>query len=192
MSTLPKHVFTPEEYLEMESKAEYRSEYCRGEVYAVAGGTLAHNDITTAILRDLAQQLRHKNCRVYGSDLRVAVDPVDLYTYPDVTVCCGGPQLLEGRKDTIVNPTLIVEVLSPSTAAYDPGLKFGRYVKLPTLREYLTVSSMGVDVELRTRQSDDAWSFTYADTLEGAIELASIQCRLLLADIYENVDFTAA
>jgi len=189
MSTQSKSFLTPEQYLEIERKAEYKSEYYNGEMFSMAGASLTHNRLSTATVGELRQQLRHGPCEVFGSDMRVAVSATGLYCYPDASVCCGGPQLLDGQRDTLLNPTLIVEVLSPSTEAYDRGDKFRHYKSIDTFQEYLLIASERADVELRTRQPDGRWLLTSADRLEDIVELQSIGCRLALADLYEKVEF---
>jgi Uma2 family endonuclease len=158
MSTQPKNYLTPEQYLEIERKAEYKSEYYQGEMFAMAGASLAHNRLATALIVDLGQQLRRGPCEVFGSDMRVAVDATGLYAYPDASVCCGGPQLADGHNDVLLNPVLIVEVLSPSTELYDRGDKFKHYRTIPSLREYLLVASEHIEVELRRLQPDGEWT----------------------------------
>lgn len=190
MSTQPKNYLTPEQYLEIERKAEYKSEYYQGEMFAMSGASLAHNRIVTAAITDLGQQLRRGPCEVLGSDMRVAVTASDLYTYPDIVVVCGGPQLLNGQLDTLLNPTLIVEVLSPSTEAYDRGRKFGHYRTIESLKEYLMVSSELIGAELFRRQADGRWTLmTEAKRPEDTIELESVGGLLKLADLYEKVEF---
>jgi Uma2 family endonuclease len=189
MSTQPKNYLTPEQYLEIERKAEYKSEYYRGEMFAMAGGSLAQNRLASAIIGELRQQLRRGPCEVFGSDMKVAIPATGLYAYPDACVCCGGPQLLDGCNDTLLNPVLIVEVLSPSTEAYDRGAKFKHYRTIGSLREYLLIASECIDVELRRLQPDGEWILRSADRLEDVIELQSIGCRLALSDLYEKVEF---
>ena len=122
--------------------------------------------------------------------MRVAIIAAELYTYPDASVCCGGPQLLDGEMDTLLNPILIVEVLSPSTEAYDRGAKFQHYRTIPSLREYLLVASERMEVELRRLQPDGEWIILRSlNRPEDAVELQSIGCRLALADLYEKVEF---
>ena len=157
LSTDPKTFLTPEQYLEIESKAEFRSEYYNGEMFAMAVVGSAHN-------------------------------ATGLYTYPDVVVACG-PEFLNDREHTLLNPTLIVEVLFPSTEAYDRGLKFKLYRSIESFRDYLLVASESVDVELHTRQPDGRWLLTSADRLEDVLDLPSIGCRLALGDLYERVEF---
>lgn len=189
MSTQPKNYLTPEQYLEIERKAEYKSEYYNGEMFAMAGAGLTHNRLAIATIGELRPQLRRGPCEVFGSDMRVAITSTGLYCYPDASVCCGGPQLLDGHKDTLLNPTLIVEVLSPSTEAYDRGRKFGHYRAIESFREYLMVSSELIGAELFARQSDGRWTLMMeANRLEDTIELESVGCRLKLADLYEKVE----
>jgi len=189
MSTQPKNYLTPEQYLEIERKAEYKSEYYRGEMFAADGASLAHSRLVIAVTVELGRQLRRGPCEVLGSDMRVAVNATGLYCYPDATVCCGAPQLLDGHKDTLLNPTVVIEVLSPSTEAYDRGAKFKHYRSIETLQEYLILASESVNADLYTRQADGRWILTSSDRLEDSIDLQSIGCRLALADLYEKVEF---
>ena len=190
MSTQPKTLLTPEQYLEIEREAEFKSEYYQGEMFAMAGAREAHNLIAANLLAALHQQLRPRPCRVYMSDMRVRVSATGLYTYPDVTVVCGEPQFLDERRDTLLNPNLVVEVLSPSTEAYDRGRKFEHYRSIESVNEYLLVSSERVSAELFTRQPDGRFLLTAAARLEDSLDLQSVGCRLTLADLYEKVDFT--
>ena len=188
MSTLPKTLLTPEQYLEIERQAEYKSEYYQGEMFAMAGAGLAHNVLVANLVAGLHSQLRSHPCRVLPSDMRVLVAATGLYTYPDVVVVCGDPQFTDQRLDTLVNPNLIGEVLSPSTEAYDRGRKFEQYGAIASLQEYLMVASDRVHVDLYTRQVDGRWLLTSANSLEDTLELESVTCRLGLAELYEKVD----
>src|ERR1700750_1609066 len=123
MSTQPNRYLTPEEYLSIERKAEGRSEYLKGEMFAMVGASRAHNLIVTNLTRELSQQLKGKPCEVYPNDMRVRIPAMGLYTYPDVVVACGTPLFEDDHVDTLLNPTLIVEVLSESTESYDRGKK---------------------------------------------------------------------
>jgi len=188
LSTQPKSFLTPEQYLEIERKAGCKSEYYQGEMFAMAGALEPHNVLVGNLVRDLGQQLRRRPCRVYPSDMRVRVSTTGLYTYPDVTVVCAKPQFADQHTDTLVNPTFIAEVLSPSTERFDRGRKFEHYRSIESLAEYLLVAQDRVHVELYTRQSDGRWVLSEASRLEDIVELHSIQCRLALADLYEKVD----
>lgn len=190
MSTIPKTFLTPEQYLEIESKAEFRSEYYRGQMFAMAGATRFHNLIAANISQYLGQQLEKTPCERYQSDMRVRVSATGLYTYPDVVVACSPQFISVQQQQTLLNPIVIVEVLSPSNEAYDRGLKFKHYRTLESLQAYLLVASQSVDVELRARQPDGQWTIALADRLEDVIELPSIGCRLSLADVYRKVELT--
>jgi Uma2 family endonuclease len=188
MSTVAKTLLTPEQYLEIERKAEFRSEYYQGEIFAMAGAADSHNLIVTNLTRELSQQLRKRPCFAYSHDMRVRVSATGLYTYPDVLVVCGERQFLDDRRDNLLNPAVIVEVLSPSTEAYDRGRKFEHYRSIESLREYLMVSSESIGADLYTRQPDGRWMLTAASRLEDILEIESIDCRLVLADVYEKVE----
>jgi len=189
MSTQPKTYLTPEQYLEIERKAEYKSEYYQGEMFAMTGAREAHNLIAGNLYAGIHTQLRSRACRVYSSDMRVSVSATGLYTYPDISVVCGERQFLDGQMDTLLSPTLIAEVLSPSTEAFDRGRKFEHYRSIESLRQYLLVASDRMHADLYTRQQDGGWLLTPTDGPGGALSLASVDCRIALADIYEKVEF---
>jgi len=188
VSTQPKTFLTPEQYLEAEREAEYKSEYYQGEMFAMAGAGEAHNQLVTNLVIGLGSQLRSRPCRVYSNDMRVRVSATGLYTYPDVVVVCGERRFLDERRDTLLNPSLLVEVLSPSTEAYDRGKKFEHYRSIESLREYLLVASDRVHADLYTRQPDGRWLLTSADRLEDSLDLQSVGCRIALLDLYEKTD----
>jgi Uma2 family endonuclease len=188
VSTQPNTFLTPEQYLEIERKAEYKSEYFNGEMFAMAGAKEAHNLLVANLVGELRQQFRSRPCRVYPSDMRVHMPTTGLYAYPDVIGLCGERRFLDSQKDTLLNPALIVEVLSPSTEAYDRGRKFEQYTSIESLREYLLVASDRVHLDLYTRQADGRWMLTSADTLESALTLESVGAQLTLADLYEKVE----
>lgn len=190
VSTQPKPRLTPEQYLAIERAAERKSDYFRGEMFAMASGTAAHNLIVTNILAELRQQLKSKPCRVFPSDMRVLVRASGLYTYPDIAVVCGEPRYLDQRQDTLLNPILIVEVLSPSTEAYDRGRKFEQYRSIDTLVEYMMVSPDRVAVDLFARQSDEKWVLTGRTGQEEGLDLQSVGCRLALREVYDKVELT--
>jgi len=184
-------LLTPEQYLEIERKAEFRSEYYQGEMFAMSGATITHTALVVNIAVDLAPQLRPGPCRVYTQDLRVQVSATGLYTYPDLVIACREYRLLDARQDTLLNPVVIIEVLSESTEAYDRGKKFGHYRTLESLQEYVLVAQDRVQVERFTRQPGEQWLLTAANRLEDTIALESVGCQLHLADIYEGVDWNA-
>ena len=191
MSSLPKTFITPEQYLEIERQAECKSEYFQGEMFAMSGGRQAHNRLAFSFIVAVGSQLRGGSCRGYNSDMRVHIPATGLYTYPDVVVACGQPKFLDAVQDTLLNPTLIVEVLSPSTEAYNRGRKFENYRSLDSLREYLLISSERISVDLFTRQPDGKWLLSSADRMDGSLGLESIGAKLALADLYAGIEFTA-
>jgi Uma2 family endonuclease len=181
---------TPQEYLAMERQNEYKSEYLNGQVFAMAGASRWHNLIITNVVRELSTQLKKQPCEVYPSDMRVRIPRTGLYTYPDVTVVCGKPEFEDEHRDTLLNPMLIVEVLSPSTEAYDRGAKFGHYRKIESLQEYVLISQEKPLIERFLRQEGTSfWVLSEAEGLHTAIDLSSISGRLELAEVYEKVKF---
>jgi Uma2 family endonuclease len=187
MSSLPSYRLSPEEYLTSERKAEHKSEYVDGVTYAMAGGSERHNLIAANIIISIGVQLRERPCRVYPSDLKVRVPNSKRFFYPDVSAVCGETRFADDARDVILNPTLIVEVLSESTAAYDRGKKFLSYQQIDSLQEYLLVSQDEVIVEHYARRNDDAWLYTKSIGLEEKIVLPSIACEVALRDIYDKV-----
>ena len=191
MSTQPKSFLTPEQYLEIERQAGTKSEYWQGVMFAMAGASREHNVLVTHLVSTLDQQLRKRPCEVYSNDMRVWVPATGLYTYPDVVAVCGDPRLTDDHADTLVNPTFLAEVLSPTTEAYDRGRKFEHYRNIETLAAYLLVSSDRGHAELFLRQPDGHWLLTEATGLEAVLELPPIGCRLALRDLYEKLDLEA-
>ncbi|HXO26223.1 MAG TPA: Uma2 family endonuclease [Thermoanaerobaculia bacterium] len=181
---------TPDEYLALERTAEIKSEFLDGQMIAMTGGSIRHGRIASNLVQAIGLQLRGRSCEVFGSDVRVLVAQTGLYTYPDVTIVCGEPTLTDEHLDTLTNPTVLIEVLSPSTAAYDRTTKFEHYRALAALREYLLVSQDQPKVEQYVRQENRKdWLFTEKRDLEGSIVLPSIECALKMAEIYARVRF---
>jgi len=191
MSTQPNTFLTPEEYLAIERKAARKSEYYRGEMFAMAGASRAHNLIVVNIVAELRQRLKTRHCELYSGDMRLRISAAHLYTYPDVMVVCGDPRFADDQKDTLLNPMVIVEVLSESTREYDRGRKFGNYRELSSLQEYVMVEQDSPHVELFSRQSEGGWLFKEFKDLNQILPLASIDCELPLREIYDKVDWTA-
>ena len=189
MATEPRTFLTPEEYLEHERKAECKSEYYQGEMFAMAGASPRHADIITNIIGLFWQQLKGRPCRATANDVRLKIPPTGLYTYPDVMVICGDRQVADNQKDTVLNPTVIVEVLSDSTRDYDRGLKFQQYRTLASLAEYLTVAQDAPHVEHWTRQPENRWLLAEYGDLSSNIALESIGCMLPLSEIYDRITF---
>src|SRR6266851_6519501 len=188
MSAVPKPYITPEQYLELERQADTKSEYFAGEIFAMAGGSPEHNLISGNAFGVLWSQLRDSPCTPYNSDMKVRVAE-DLYAYPDVTVVCGEAQFAGEEREVLLNPTLIVEVLSPSTEAWDRGGKFEQYRQRESLQEYVLVTQVRPHVERFARQASGQWLLTEVNGLEAVLSLPSIGCELALAEVYRKVTF---
>ena len=187
MASQPKTSFTPEEYLELERKTERKNEYLNGEISAMGGASPRHVLIVTNVVRELSSQLKGRPCSVFSTDLRVRVSPEGLYTYPDVAVLCGPPQFSDSRRDTLTNPTLIVEVLSKSTKDYDRE-KFEQYRSIESFREYVLIAQDRPHVEHFVRQTDNTWLLSETSKPDDAVSLPAIGCQLQLAEVYDRLD----
>ena len=181
--------FTPEQYLALERRAAFKSEYLDGYITSMSGASRKHNRITGNVYRKISDQLENRPCEAFFSDLRVCVSPTGLYTYPDVLVVCGAPEFLDGELDTLLNPTLIVEVLSPTTELYDRGARFGHYRRLTSLKEYVLIAQDHILIERYVRQGDD-WLLSAQNKLDETLRLTSIDCSISLREIYARVDFS--
>jgi len=193
MSAKTVAYISPEQYLEIERKAEYKSEYFSGQMFAMAGASLEHNLILGNVVGEIHARLKGKPCETYPSDLRVYVPSTGLYTYPDATVVCGKPELADGNFDILLNPLVIVEVLSDSTENYDRGAKFAQYQHIESLQEYLLVSQDKPCVERYTRQPNASgqWLYEKSDGLDTVVTLNSLGFALPMAEIYARVTFPA-
>ena len=188
----PAHRLSEEEYLERERAAEFKSEFFDGEVFAMSGGTPPHSQIAANLIRFIGNRLNARSCVVYTSDLRLNVEATGLFTYPDLSVICGALQFAENTDDTAVNPTLVVEVLSDSTEAYDRGKKFENYRQMPSLMEYLLVNQKEPRIEQFARQADGSWVLREAGGLETILHLPSLDIDLPLKEVFTGVEFVAA
>lgn len=191
MATLPINVITPQEYLSIERAADEKSEYIAGEMFAMSGASRNHSFLVGDIFAQLLQQLKSRPCEVHASELRVRVTPAT-YTYPDVVVVCGEPQFEDSELDTLLNPTVIFEVLSPSTENWDRGGKFERYRRLESLQEYILVSQSEYLVEQRTRQSDSTWLLRELEGPDNTLQITTIGCTVTLREIYSRVNLESA
>jgi Uma2 family endonuclease len=191
MSTPPKTLLTEDEYLAIERKASFKSEFYKGELFAMAGASRAHNRLVANLVAELNTQLHTQPCELYPSDMRVHVPAIAWYTYPDVTVACSEPRFDDAHLDTLLNPSFIAEVLSESTESYDRGRKFELYQSIPSLREYLLISSDRIRVELYTLQPAGKWLLSTASRLDDTLVLDSICCRIGVADLYDKVELDA-
>jgi Uma2 family endonuclease len=188
MFSRPQPPIIPAEYLALERAAEFRSEYFDGRIYAMTGASRVHNLIFWNVGGELRSQLRGRRCEAYLRDMRIRVDPTGLYTYPDVAVVCGEPRFEDDAVDTLLNPTVIIEVLSDPTERYDRGQKFAHYRRLDSLQEYLLIAQSQVRVE-RFVRTGEQWLLSEVGDLEGEVSLDAIGCRLALREVYDRVVF---
>lgn len=177
------------EYLSGERTAEFKSEFFDGETFAMAGGTPQRSLIALNAASELRNALKEGPCIAYNADLRIKIEATGLYTYPDVSVICGPVKLASGTNDTATNPTLIVEVLSDSTEAYDRGMKFDHYRQIPSLKEYLLVSQNSPQIVQYIRQGDKSWLMKAATGLEAEIDVSSLGVKLGLREVFSKVEF---
>ena len=189
MSSQLNSKFTPEEYLAFERRSEVRHEYVDGELFAMSGASERHNQIVVNLSREISTQFKGRSCKVYTNDMRVRIEGTARYVYPDVTAVCGPGRFDDKEQDTLITPNLIIEVLSASTEAYDRGGKFEYYRRIETFAEYVLVAQDKPHIEQFSRQPNGQWLFTATSGLESSVELTSVGCRLLLAEIYDKVEF---
>ncbi|MEK6289764.1 MAG: Uma2 family endonuclease [Acidobacteriota bacterium] len=198
--SLPRTIarYTVEEYLALERGSEERHEYLDGQIYAMAGESIEHADISSNLVGILNPQLRGTPCRVWTKDSKVLSGPAirsyksikGLFSYPDIVVVCGEPRFLDEHRDVLLNPTLIIEVLSPSTESFDRGEKFRRYrTHLASLTDYVQVSQALPLIEHFRRQSNDEWVLSTVSDMAGSLHLASINCTLRMTEVYDRVSF---
>jgi Uma2 family endonuclease len=185
-------LISPQEYLEIERAAETKSEYHDGLMFAMSGGLLAHSLISVRLIAALVTELHGKGCEVGNSDLRVRISPEGPFVYPDVSVYCGEPELTEDYKDTLLNPVVVIEVLSKSSEAYDRGHKFAAYRRLASLREYVLVSQTEPRIEIFSKDDQDRWMYTESVGMDSICQLPGIGCEISLARIYERIKFVPA
>jgi Uma2 family endonuclease len=190
MSAQAQPRLTPEQYLDAERSAELRHEYFDGQMYAMSGASYQHGQIVGNLTTELSNALKRRPCSVVPNDLRLRVSPDGLYTYPDVIVICGEPRFADDRFDTLLNPALIVEVLSPSTEAYDRGFKSAQYRTVESLEEYALVSQAEPRVEVFRRQPGGHWLLSEAIGIEAVCHFESLDCAVPLSDIYAKVTFS--
>jgi Uma2 family endonuclease len=188
MASQSKRYYTPEEYLTLERAADYKSEYVAGEIFAVAGASEDHNTIAGNIFRLLGNQCQGGPFRIFMSDMRVRVAATGMYTYPDVVAVCGPREFADAHRDTLLNPTVIIEVLSPSTEAYDRGAKAAYYRRLPALAEYVLVAQDQMHVEHFARQGA-GWLLIEMSAPNAILRLPALDAALPLTAIYANVEF---
>ena len=191
IAQIEKRIYTAEEYLELELAAETRSEYRSGEIIPMTGGTPNHNDISGNLYILLKSALKGKDYRIFYADQRLRIPAVNLYTYPDVVVVPKPLELQTERRDTVVNPCFIAEVLSKSTQNYDRSEKFAAYRTIPTFQEYLLVDQHCVHVEHHVKTAVNQWLFSEYDDPNVVLSFSAFEYQIQIADLYENIDFTS-
>ena len=190
MSTALKR-FSPAEYLALERKSDLKSEFFDGEIFAMGGGSPTHSLIAANFVGEARQSLNGKPCIVFNSDLRVKVSSTGLYTYPDASIVCGDLKFDDDRRDTVTNPTVIVEVLSDSTEKYDRGRKSSQYRQIPSVREIILISQDEAHVERLVRQPEGGWLLLETRDLEASFGLSSLNITIAMSELYRHVTFEA-
>ena len=192
MATQTLPFVTPEQYLEYERQAEFKSEYLEGEIFCMSGASPPHVLIASNALRALGNKIEGGPCHVYGSDLRVAANPKKSYFYPDVSVICGPLEFVDGRKDTVTNPKVVVDVLSPSTRGIDFGQKFYAYLRVPSITDIIFIEQGKVSIEHWYRNEDGGWKDSALEDMNGTLEIPSLNCSIPVAQIYAGVDLAGS
>jgi Uma2 family endonuclease len=192
MASNPVTKVTEEEYLTIDRAAEVRSEFFDGEMFAMSGGSMRHAQLQANLHGELYVALRGSDCQAFTSDFRVRVSPGRIYTYPDVTVVCGRPLLVDERQDILINPAVIFEVLSPSTEYYDRGVKFQYYRAIESLTDYILVNQNEIRIEQYTRGEANTWTLRDYQRAEEELRIDSIGTSLLLARIYDRIELPNA
>ncbi len=180
---------SPEEYLQIERRATYRSEFLNGEMFAMAGGTRQHNRISSNLVSEINQHIKSRDCNIYSSDLRVHVPSTGYFTYPDIVITCGKEDFTDAHNDILVNPLVIMEILSDSTASIDRGRKFEQYRELASLVEYLLIEQRTPHIEQYIRHDPQEWRYRIIRGIDKQVLIPTIDCTLSLRDIYHKVEF---
>ncbi len=184
-----KNKISPEEYLASERESELRNEYFDGEIFAMTGASRQHNQISANIVRVLGNQLLEKPCSVFSSDMKVKIKEIGKYTYPDMVVVCEEEEFEDENNDVLLNPIVIIEILSDSTEAYDRGDKFAHYQLLNSFTEYILVSQYFCRIEKFTRQDDGTWIYSKYQSNDHVVKIESVNCELPVSEIYRKVSF---
>jgi Uma2 family endonuclease len=189
MNAEPILKYTVEEYLELEEASLEKNEFYKGEIFAMAGASIPHNEIVANTLVDIGSYLRDKKCRIYPSDLRIHSITNSLYTYPDLSIICDDIETVGKRKNTVTNPTVLIEILSETTQDYDLGAKFKLYRDIESLKEYILISSLETLVEKYDKQADGSWVLHEYKKETDTFKITSIDLLVTVKDLYRNVDF---
>jgi Uma2 family endonuclease len=186
---LKYNYLTADEYLEAERNASGKNELMNGKIITMTGASLKHNRIVSNLIGNIYPFLKGKSCEVFPSDMRVNIPTTNSFTYPDLTIVCGKPELLDDHFDNLLNPAVIIEVLSPSTESYDRGNKFFTYQQIPSLKEYILVDSTSCTVQTIVKKDDGLWQFDTITNLSATLIIQSIGQSIVLGDVYEGVEF---
>lgn len=190
MALRKERLYSPEEYLELERAAEVRHEYVDGEIYEMAGESLAHSRICVNISREISQRLKGSTCEALSPNMKVRAETKGMFAYPDLSIVCGEPIFHDVRKDVLLNPKVIIEVLSPSTQRYDQTKKFFRYRKeIPSLTDYILIYQDSPFIEHHEKTEDGRWVFNAFDGIEDTFRIPAIDCAIPLTEIYDRVEF---
>lgn len=186
---LQYHFITPEEYLAAERIATEKHEYYHGEIFAMSGASVNHNKIFRKLFLAFGHQLKGRDCQPYGRDLRIHIPLNTLYTYPDISIICGEPELADNQFDNVINPSVIIEILSKSTRNCDKGEKFTLYRDIDTLQEYILVDSEKIHIEKHIRNKDNSLQLTEFKNIENSLLITTVNVQIELRDIYEGLSF---
>ncbi len=186
---LQYNYISADDYLKAERDAAEKHEYYQGEIFAMSGASVKHNRVFSNLFIDIGQKLKAKECRPYGSDLRIHIPQNTLYTYPDISIICGEPELTDEHVDTATNPTVIIEILSQSTRNYDRGTKFKLYRDIESLKEYILVDSLAVSIEVFSKNEINIWQLHEYKTIDDNLFSTGLNITISLKDIYEGISF---
>lgn len=186
---LKYNYLTAGEYLEAERNAAGKNELMNGKIITMTGASLKHNRIVSNLIGNINPFLKGKSCEVFPSDMRVNIPTTNSFTYPDLTIVCGKPELLDDEFDNLLNPIVIIEVLSPSTESYDRGNKFFTYQQIPSLKEYILVDSASCTIQTIVKKDDGLWQFETITNPAATLTIHSIGQTILVSDVYDGVDF---
>ena len=187
METTALKLISPQEYLRFERGAKEKHEYFEGQIIAMAGASLAHNRMVANLVKKIGSFLEDKSCEILPSDIRISVSSFESYMYPDATIVCGKPEMEDEKFDTLKNPSVIFEVLSPSTEDHDRGKKFFFYRQIPTLKEYVLINTTKYFVEISRRQEDNSWMFEEISNADSYLNITTIDFQISLEELYKNV-----
>ena len=186
-----KTFFTVQDYLELERQSETKHEYINGTIVAMVGASPSHNRIQTNLTVNLFPSVDARGCEIFGSDMKVRIERLNIYTYPDLSIACGRPQFTNEQPAALLNPQIIFEILSPSTETHDRARKFAQYRRISSFREYVLIAQDMPMIEHYVRQANGTWVWSAVERPEGSLVLPTLECTLALSKIYARVEFPA-